>query len=355
MKLVLTLRDTKGELDPYTVKFKIKDTALAKHWTELLISNILSSNHPIEKTYCLHSWQTDWYSDYSRNLEFLCRELNKSIKVVNDNMNPLGYPFIDLEFTVEKLRSKHYRSLMNDIHHHFEILIGQVWDVSEWYKKTPDDKTRTAIRMLNNYCHEIESNIESIKQAKALAPLRLFNLDMHPSLRIHISLNGIDPKGNYYFDKRVEPLTLEDFNCFQQDSKWGDVSIYYAQLGKAHLDAYFDADEHIDRKNISSHQTITGETNIDFFLGRQKLTRRFLRWCKKHGFDTNDKSLGIGYPVVAEIINPEKDRRSLEKQLRARDDLHQIAVEDDQDNVIMSKTYDYTWQDEEGWKNENLS
>lgn len=348
MKFVITLRDTTQQVGPLTVKFDIKKTALAKKWTEMLIDNILSSDHPIEKTYCLHGWQTEWESNYSRNLNVLCDKLNESISIVNTGMNPLGYPFIDLHFSLDKLKSKDYQIMMNEIHHHFEVLIGQVWSMSEWYKIAPDQETRTAIRMLNNYCHEIEGTIKSIKSKIEYRTLAY--KDIHPSLRIHVSTCGLNPNNKLYKNKKSHYIIKEEFECFQDYTVWGDIILYYAQLGKNHMEVFHDQDEHIGRDNISSYQIITGESVISFDCERKILGDDFKTWCKENNFDLNDKTLGIGMPVVASIENTFSTKIQLEQELRARDDVYKISVEDDQGNEISSKIYDYTWQDEERWK-----
>ena len=71
---------------------------------------------------------------------------------------------------------------------------------------------------------------------------------------------------------------------------------------------------------------------------------------KKNDFDINDKSLGIGFPVVAEIDKQGQTPATILKEIRARDDLFSLAIEDSQGNLVHYKEYDYTWKDEEGWK-----
>lgn len=341
MKLTLVFRDIENKHPNYDLNFKIRDTALAQHWTDLLIKNILNSNHPIEKPYSLHGWQTSWDYTGPRNLDYLCEKLNGAINFVNFAMGPLGYPHIDLTFSVDKLRSSQYQQLMNDIHHHFEILIGQSWAVSDWYKKA-DATTRMSIRLLNNYCHEIESVIAAIKEQQLLNFIPF--VDIHPSISVNVGLNGPDANGNYFLLKQKDEITLEEYDCFSDECNWGSIFIYYAQLGKTHFDAFKDKDTHIDKNNISGWRYLTGEF-VTFLPINPKsgISKKFKRWLKKHEFDINDKSLGIGYPIVADIDTADS-RKEIGKQLRLRNDLYQIILTDDQGN-IQSRTFDYTWQD----------
>ena len=352
LKFCLTFRDTVTNLEPYTIKFDIKQTELGQHWLRLLIKNLFENDHPIEKTYCLQGWQTTWDSTYSRNVGVLCNKLNTAIEIINKDMIPKGYPAIDLQFSVEKLKTNVFRDLMNVVHHHFEILIGQVWNVSPWYKLASDE-TRTAIRMLNNYCHEIEKNVENIKANTVLFKMSPFHLSSY----VTVGLNGLDPTGDYYVDEfgiwkgQKDQLTLKEFNAFQDRYKWGDIQLFYSQLGKSHVETWFDQDDHIDRENISSYQFVTGEFVVHFISTEtQVFNDDFKNWLKKNDFDINDKSLGIGYPVVAEIDKQGQTPANILKEMRARDDLFAISIEDSQGNVVHYKEYDYTWKDEEGWK-----
>jgi hypothetical protein len=347
LKLCLCFRDSNKQLDNYTVKFDIKQTGLAQHWLASLIKNFFNTNHPIEKTYCLQGWQTSWKSSYSRNVEVLCEKLNKAIADVNKGMIPKGYPKIELNFTLDVLKTKKFRTYMNEIHHHFELLIGQSWNESPWYKKA-DNKTRIAIRMLNNYCHEIEKNVENIKMNNLLFRLSPYYLRSY----VTVGLNGVD-SNNKHFDwtDRKDSITEDEYNDFQQIHSWGNIELFYSQLGKSHVEAWFDKDEHIDRSNISSYKFITGEFVVHFLAeDKEQFSNEFLTWLKDNDFDINDKTLGIGCPVVAEIDLQGQTKTQILTQLRARDDLFAISLEDSQGAVVHYKEYDYTWKDEEGWK-----
>ena len=347
-KLVLVFRDSENLVDDYELKWNILNTKLANGWLELLKQNFFESTHPIEKTFCLKGWQDDWHSDKGRNLAYLCGQLNKHISRVNQGMEKHGYPFIDLNFTVEKIKGNEFRELMNDIHHHFEILIGQSWNVSKWYNQA-DKATRFSIRMLNNYCHEIEAIVNGLadKKYRILFPFA----DIHQPMGINVGLNGPDFNGAYFLrNKAVAEISLEQYNDFQDHHHWGDIRIYYAQLGKSHLDAFDDNDHHIDRDNISGHRYLTGEFCVTFPGHGKKhtLSNKFKKWLTKHDFDINDKRLGIGHPIVANIDLPlNVKRQTIAFELRKRDDLYQIRLENDQGDILAIRSFDYFWNDQE--------
>lgn len=346
-KLVIVFRDSENLVDNYELTWNVLDTSLANGWLALLKKNFFDSTHPIEKTFCLKGWQDDWHNHKGRTLSYLCSQLNKHIARVNRGMLKHGYPFIDLNFTVEKLRTSEFRTLMNDIHHHFEILIGQSWKVSEWYNLADSD-TRFSIRMLNNYCHEIEAIVRGLndKKYRNLFPFA----DIHQPMGVNVGLNCPNFDGAYFYNKVIEEITLDQYNDFQDHHYWGDIRIYYAQLGKSHLDAFDDDDHHIDRENISGHRYLTGEFCITFpgHGNRHSLSNKFKKWLKEHDFDINDKRLGIGHPIVANINLPGTvKKKTIAAELRKRDDLYQIRLENDQGDIIAVRTFDYLWKDQE--------
>jgi hypothetical protein len=346
-KIILVFRDSDKLVDNYELSWSILDTALANEWLDLLKKNVLQSDHPIEKTFCLKGWQTDWYSKKGRNLTYLCNCLNHHISIINKEMTKHGYPYIDLIFTVEKLKGKEYRDLMNGIHHHFELLIGQSWNVSKWYQLADED-TRFSIRMLNNFCHEIESIVKNLSSQKYKKIFSFF--DHHAPMGISVGLNGLDFKGRYFESKIKKEITLDQYNDFQNQSCWGDIRIYYAQLGKSHLDAFDDKDGHIDKENISGYRYLTGEFCIALpgMFKTSHYPLGFKRWLKKNGYDINDKSLGIGYPIVATFDNPNNTKRkNIATELQKRDDLYQIRLEDQTGNVLESRIFNYYWFDQE--------
>lgn len=332
MKLLVTFRDTSRRLESFTVKYNILDNSLAKKWTDLLIKNFFLKGHPIEKVFCLQGWQTDLNSTTGRSLSYLCQRLNDSIDIINSDLISKGYERIDLDFNLNSMRSMNVaRDLLNQIHHHFELLIGQVWSPSKWYELA-EEKTRTSIRNLNNLCHEIEGILRPIEYPDA-------------GYSVNIGLNGPDFSGKYFSEKIREDISLDDYDFFQDSLDWGDCVLYYSQLGKRHIEAYNDQDDCINDENISGYKFITGE----FVICYRKIRNQpagFFTWLREKGFDPSDKTLGLGYPVVAKLDNI-NDREQIERELRKRDDLYSISLTDDFGKIVHTKVYPYTWRDQE--------
>lgn len=338
MKIFLVLRNSQNRIPPYKLKFKVLDNILAKSWLELFSYNFFEIDHPIEKDNSLKGWITSWDGNSPRNIDFLCDQINHSIKSVNRSMTPVGYDYIDLEFSKEKLQSNDYRELMNNIHHHFEILIGQTWNPSKWWELA-DDETKQHIRLINNLCHEIETAVDSIKLNQ--------HYPEYSNQYIFGSLMGRNFEGNFITGKKRNDLSVEELKAFSDFTKWGDVTIYYAQLGKRHIEAFRDRDEFIDRENISGYRYLTGEFVISFpMLIDQEIRypKEFFDWLDQNGFDKTDPSLALGFPRVAELELTDS-KKEIIKIIKQMDDLYEIGLEDDFGNVIKSKTYDFYWKD----------
>lgn len=329
-ELVLTLRDVNGQFEDYDLEYKIRDTNLATVWKEHFQTNFIDSDHPIEKNYCLQGWQTEWETNYPRSLNHLCAKLNKHIEIINQEMPKHGYPIIDLHFSVEALKADPQEELLNKIHHHFELLIGQQWDPSEWWLLDLHISTRFSIRMLNNICHEIEAILRSIQ---------------HKSLGLFGSLNGIDQHGKHFFDsKKSSELTLREYKEFSTSRPFGSICLYYAQLGKSHYEVFCDNDTDIERKNISGIRNVTGEFVILFkdADGRLK-NNRFVKWLQENNWNAKDPRLALNEGVVADLQNSEPQQKITEELLK-RNDLHKITLDG------QTKVYNYTWMDQENWE-----
>jgi len=72
-----------------TVKIDIYDTPLGKRFIEALKDN-LTKQRILEKNFCFLGW-----ADSNRNLNFLCKELNKSIEQINSFSFDPSYERID--------------------------------------------------------------------------------------------------------------------------------------------------------------------------------------------------------------------------------------------------------------------
>lgn len=329
---IITLRDTTGVCHELELLYKIRETNLGQFWKEHLHANFIAVANPIEKNYCLQGWQTDWDTTYPRDLTHICERLNYHIDIVNQEMPSHGYPVINLHFSKQALIDDPQEVLLNKIHHHFELLIGQTWNPSKWSKLNLQRKTRFSIRMLNNYCHEIEGILKSIRSPGN-------------SPWISISLSGIGKSGIYSKNKKRSNLLYEHYLDFTDESNFGHISLFYAQLGKQHNEVYQDNDTDIERENISGIRYVTGEFVLSFSLQRPRLhnNQKYVQWLEDNNWDINDPTLALTTGVVADLQN-NLCEAELKQEVLKRDDVYKFTLDGE------SRFYNYTWKDQEKWE-----
>lgn len=319
------------------VRFKINTSFIAQKWARCCHNDYLSVDEAkFEKYFMLQNWTYRDDSSIARNIPGLCNELNKYIGKINeyfDGSNEDTRPYYNITQVFDPITLD--QQILNEIHHHFELLIGQVWNPSRYFTNSPLP-IMFAIRQLNNLCHEIEGNRQnSLGQGYWNA---------------HVFLPAM-PVKRYKF---VE----SDFDNFTQYEFFGDVLLHYCQLGKTPLEAYYDKDGEIHDENISGLRYLSGECNITFLhehsyaLQTQligDLNRKMFPWLRERNVDPDSKFTSIGKIPVARIVRDDwsdPDPENFIRELFEYDDVCKLELVDFDNNVIVTKNLDYTWQDQ---------
>jgi len=292
------------------VKIDIYDTPLGKRFIEALKDNLIEKRI-LEKNFCFLGWASS-----TRDLNFLCNELNKNIEQLNsftfDPPYEKIHPFVADDFQYSSklptgltpsghghlkpgLKLKH--DACNLLHRYFEELQGTAWQISEYYKQA-DTKTKYAIRQLNNICHEIESWVLSYRKS-IVDPAW-----MRPS-QITTFLNA--PR----YD-----LHEEDYELFKQnryDRELGGVYLHWSQVGKTLFEVFRDEHAPVMTEALCSeinHQKYySGEFDIEWGDTITESTHSFKRkemdgfreWLKENNYDWEDPKLSLGYIKIGQI------------------------------------------------------
>ena len=358
--------DTAGNIKPFRVYWNINDKHITKFWKKSLLSNYIGHKNitqyvPLDKRYMNRGFPTTRDQVWSRDIKQIISELNNAIKIINSRLHNRGYPHIDLRFTEERcFTPKHFRDDFNRLHHHFEVLIGQVWSLSKWYSEESDRRTMWAIHCLNNACHEIESIVNGIYEIN--------NPEQHNTSFgfTGISFNspnwdGVNRTGKIYHE--YDEACFDDWETTWL--KYGTLIPYYSQLGKNLREVFEDGDDYIDDGNISSHCLMTGEVNI-CLSGPGELEaltpgnmlddpreQAFAAWLKERGFDYNDPKVGAGFAHMGEIAweamgLKRSQWKTLDAKIKACDNVTAIGFVDSRLTVISTRScrYDYTWQEQ---------
>ena len=226
-QLQITFRNTEDGTTKNIV-WDIRDFNLAQKWAKALQTDYLETDAKIENV-MLHGWVYPKTSN-ERTIPFMCEELNFHIDKVNTYCKKHDIDYnIDLHFdpaTVDQ-------DILNKIHHHFEILIGQTWNKSEIYEKF-DLPHQFSVNNFNWLCHEIESQLRGLKAYEMNRSSSSVVICMKPIVRHDLVLeNG-------------------DYDNFEmKDLEFGQIRMHYSQTGKTHREAWHDEDEDIHNSNIS--------------------------------------------------------------------------------------------------------
>ena len=300
------------DYDGKEVTIDVYDTPLGKRFIEALRDNLVQKR-VLEKNFCFLGWASS-----KRDLNFLCRELNKNIVQINSFEFHPPYerinPFVSDDFQYsakletgvvdeqsEDLMSKPGLRLKHDacnlLHRYFEELQGTAWKMSEYYKQA-DAETKYAIRQLNNLCHEIESWVLSHRKS-------VVDPDWIRPSQITTFLNA--PRHD---------LHEEDFELFKQnryDRDLGGVYLHWSQVGKTLFEVFRDEHAPVMTEALCSeinHQKFySGEFDIEWgntinetthWFKKQEMVE-YRQWLAENNFDWEDPRLSLGHIKLGQV------------------------------------------------------
>jgi hypothetical protein len=331
----ITYRNTQTGFQLPT-EYDIEPHFLAQKWARALRYDYLEDHsNRVEKNFMLQHWEYDEANVNGRSLTQLCLEMNRYVDYINSYFDGSSERRIKYEITQYFDPATVDQRILNEIHHHFELLIGQVWSVSEYYKLA-DSATCFAIRQLNNLCHEMESLLRpSFRNSHKWAAGVYF-----PYLRV----------ARYKF-------VDSDYDHFTQIQEFGNLCLHYAQLGKTPLEAYAARDEEVLDDNITGLRYMSGEFDIMFMPDRvaesqlinlAKYNNAAFEWIRARGQDPESKYTGIGFVKVANFdrtLFPNLSAEQIMSELVKCDDIYKLELIDSQGTVVKESVLDYTWRD----------
>lgn len=286
--------------DVKSLYIDVLDTELASVWLAQL-ENLLKNhgNKIFQKNFSLLGFENDL-----RTIDSICDDLDRSVQTINE----YGDYYITEDFT--PLRHGYDQDLLNVLHHHFEIMQGQLWNPGSLLANS-NGNVRLAICYLNHCCHELEALYET--------KLNGHNGYFYYNLLGITDRIDIDSKFKKQFTK-----TMTD----------GMVYLHYAQTGKTWYEAYLDNDDVVEADGISEHRVISGEFNCYFGPGfKLPDDKSFTDWLKNKGVDPTDEQLALGYAPVGKIVGV--DCLSSKSFFREYSDFYFIKYKD------YCITYDY--------------
>ena len=360
LEIKVTLRNplNKGDLIEY---FIIPDDhTMAQDWI-IALKEILKSRLLLEKNFCFLGWP-----DNQRTVEYLCEELNQTIRTVNlfnktevwknqglpayfieewFHPNTVRFPadygipdFVLRDETDLGLKPKH--STLNKLHNHFELLQGTVSSMSPYYKSA-DYATKYAIRQLNTICHELENLLLSQRQ-------------------VAVAADWIRPSQITTFPL-VKRYTLTDehrqgFLTNGYDREFGRVYMHWAQIGKTLFEVF--RDEEAPKLDATVCDAIThlkyysGEFDVDWSKDvcrkdnhpwHEEEQNKFTEWLIANDLEPTDIKLSLGYLPIGQVDLMRSfgtiDIKKIWNTISAHLDIYKITIGD------ISNTFDYCWSD----------
>ena len=331
----ITYRNTQTGFQLPT-EYDIMPHFLAQKWARAMRHDYLDvETYKVEKNYMLQHWEYDETNINGRSLTQLCSEMNRYVAYINAYFDGSSERRVPYQITQYFDPATVDQQILNEIHHHFELLIGQVWSVSEYYKLA-DGGTCFAIRQLNNLCHEMESLLR-------------------PSFRNSTWWSA----GVYFPSLRVTRYKFidSDYDHFSQVQNFGDLILHYSQLGKTPMEAFAANDSEVFDDNITGLRYLSGEFDISFRtdtpLAIQENTiakhnARAFPWIRSRGQDPESKFTGIGFVKVADFdrsLFPGMTAEQIMGELVKCDDIYKLELIDGGGNVVKEAVLDYTWRD----------
>ena len=308
----------------YTLKFKIENNPIATLWIKKL-QKTFNDDFILETRWC-------GFPLRRKSFNYLLTQLKSCIDIINDSFLNKKYGYY-----IDPISDNYTTDEHNRIHHHFEILMGQTLNTSDYYKEIFDKNDINlinAIRGLNDLSHEIEES----------------KMNMPHLITCFVGDN---------IEKEELPIEVE--NYFMLGNFFGYIFLHYAQVGKSWIDFLFDDDKEIDHSTIKPLQIISGEFDICFGENvnpitfqkgdeekNEKIFKRLLSSkLEKYGKNIDDKKLRLGRVKVAEIIL-EEDKDIILKKLAQNYQIKSIKIIDSNNNFsdsdILYKQFDPYYQ-----------
>lgn len=360
----VTLRNPLSTDQQITYYIKPFETSIGQDWVDAL-KKLVQSNCMLEKNFCFMGWPNT-----SRSLEYLCAELNRHIKQINEfnkiwKEKNLEVYIIEDWFSPDVVRwgeeyptnpshdnydaktpwvlgGKLKHSVMNRLHNHFEILQGTVENLSPYYLRA-NDETRYAIRQLNNICHEIENLVLSQRKQKA-------NPDwIRPSqITTWIGAARYELTDNH----------RNEFLKNRYNRRFGHAYIHWTQIGKTLFEVWRDEGAPMLDSTICDAIThlkyFSGEFDVEWGKDvvndgscpwHDQAQEKFQTWLKSNGLDPDDTSLSLGYLPVGEILLEKSfgttDRNKIWDIMSQYLDIYRVRIGE------VEQVYDYCWSDKD--------
>lgn len=288
------LRVTVGspELGPITLKFKVRDTAIARRWFAELLRK-LQSPDPLGNAIF------KGFAAAGRTPETCAEEMFKACDIIaahDSQFLPTAYR--NLEINGQNLIL---------LHKSYELMRGEVIAKTEFMRSAPD-RVQQAVEVLNERIHELEHLIYNKSPLGGIVKAVLK-------------------------DASRTLFSEEDYEHFSFYRAFAAVTLRYCITGKTWIDTFYEKDDTVGEHNIRPLNQFNGEFDITFresrYFASKEFQEPFREWLRARGKDPDDKSLGLGWLTVADWM-PEAEIAAWDQKRICREvglRTHLLAIE----------------------------
>lgn len=286
-EVVLNFSNVKDRNDRFSCTIDVFPTSIGRRWFRCLWK-LVEDRYEVKKDFMFLSFPLSdiplsfWIDKHNR----IIRELRDYFQSHPSDAHQKVEALIREVSEEELFRDHAYNpEVLFEIHHGFELAVGQVWAISDVFLQAPV-RIKYLIRQLNDILHQIEwlcRGIDSYCQDPySVSPSFFFKTFYGPQ----------------------EELRPEDFQEFSLSSGFGNVYLKYIQSGKTEWEVFVEGDGFVDKKFISSMRKFSGQFAIDWgptlsAQDEKHLRSEFTKWMKKRKLD--DKSIGLGRIQVGKV------------------------------------------------------
>lgn len=291
----VTFGSFKEETSDYELTWKVLSHEGADIWFDLMTKELQSDKN--------YFFRFSGFMSGSKTRESILQDLQVHIDVINK----------DGRYFIPEKATDFNQDFSNKIHHHFEILAGDMDNPTEYFRTSPRH-VHHAVAGLNHCVHDLEAleRNEIFKDEES---------EHEPFAGVALEIHG------------CERLLIQEslYRIFTLNIDFGDMVLHYSQIGKTWLEAFYDDDNEIFDAGIRPQYVIAGE--FDLMFGTLNPDERYLsnlkNFLSRRGKDLNDPNLRLGHFPVAKLVNHASTRalkKEIKREIGLRSDIKKISA-----------------------------
>jgi hypothetical protein len=284
-RLLIKYCDPFNNLDTITLEFKLRDHPVVGKWVDRVL--LAQQQYEIDDPKRFYG-----FGSVEEQQTQALSLINKCIDVIN-NFEPV------IERRLYKIDDQ---DTLNYLHHVFEVYHGLLdQQTHEIWLRAPKDVQR-ALADLNVLVHRCESVYRGARPRHVVT---------------------------WYGLPKTETLAAEDYQWFEEGSKFGTVYLNYVEIGKTLEDLAHDNDQYIDSEAFRPFSHYSADFNVKFWTDDHRQIERNRSIIEtyyqknKRFFQTHDRG-PVGSIPLADLVD--EDQSGVLSQLESRQHVKSVLL-----------------------------